>query len=146
LVVASTTIVACDKKEDPPTADAAGDTPTKAPPPAAAGDPPPPPPPPQPGADQAAHGAGAPVSDEQLDRFATAFQEVQQLQSKIEKDLSTAESPADAKALQQEASQEAAAIVEKSGLSMTEYTQIAQRLQGDEALRQRLEEKVRDAG
>lgn len=158
LTVASMVALGCDKKDEQPAV--AANDPGKAPP-AAAGDPPPPTPRPPSGdpaapgagADQAAPGGGHPaadgggtITDEQLEQFASAFREVQQLQSKIESDLSTAQSPTEAKELQQKASQKAAAIVEKSGLSMAEYSQIAQRLQGDEALRKRLDEKVRDSG
>jgi hypothetical protein len=149
---------ACDKKEDENAAAqqnalaggapaaASQDSPTPPPPPDPHAGTPPVPPAPNPhagdpGANPGDGGEGA-ISDEQLDQFARAFLQVQELQGKIEKDLGTAKSPEDAKQLQEQASREASSIVQKAGLSMTQYTQIAQRLQGDEALRARLESRV----
>jgi hypothetical protein len=137
--------VACDKKKDDEPAAAQQKALGGGPPqdPVEANAPPPAPPSPDPrSGDAVPSGSEVDISDEQLDRFARAFMAVQELQSKIEKDLSTAQSPDDAKQLQQKASQQAASIVEKAGLSMTEYGQIAQRLQADEALRERLQSRV----
>jgi hypothetical protein len=158
--LAMTVAAACDKKEDENAAAQqnalAGGAPANSAAPQGSPTPPPPPDPhagtppvpsaPNPHAgDSAANpndGAQGAISDEELDQFAQAFLKVQALQAKIEKDLATAQSPEDAKQLQEQASSEASSIVQKAGLSMTQYTQIAQRLQGDEALRARLESRV----
>jgi ribosome-binding protein aMBF1 (putative translation factor) len=80
------------------------------------------------------------VSDEMLENFAEAATTVQEVQQEYSAQIQAAEDMDQAQTLREEAQQKMVNAVEKSGLSVTEYNLISQRLQSDPALAQRFED------
>jgi hypothetical protein len=85
-----------------------------------------------------AQGEQAQVSDQQLQQFVTAVTGVQSVQESYAQEIEAADDPADAQDLQRAAHSDMVQAVEESGLSISEYNLIAQRLQTDPTLAQRL--------
>jgi siroheme synthase (precorrin-2 oxidase/ferrochelatase) len=83
------------------------------------------------------------VSQEDLDSFAKAYAQVEEVQRKYVPKLENAE-PSDAANLQQEAQQESLQVLKDEGLSAERYNQIATMIQADPALRTRVLEKVEE--
>jgi glucose/arabinose dehydrogenase len=96
------------------------------------------PPAPQPGP---APGA-AEVSDEQLERFADAYTEVAQLRDEYTQQIIQAEDPDRATELQQEANERMIEAVEEKGLSVGEYNMIAEAMDRDPELQERVLQKL----
>jgi len=86
--------------------------------------------------------ATLPVADAKIDQFATAYVAIQSIQSKASQDLSTTSDVAKANAVKAAAEGEMIKAVEKSGLQVEEFNQIAQLMTSDEKLRSRVIEKL----
>jgi hypothetical protein len=82
--------------------------------------------------------AAAEVSDGKLRQFVEAATEVQTVQQEYAGAIQATNEPDKAKSLQQEAQDKMVKAVEDSGLSVSEYNLIAQRLQQDPSLTNRL--------
>lgn len=81
----------------------------------------------------------ASIDDAQLEKFATALNKISQLQEEAMAKLGQVENQEQAQAIQQEANESMVDAVTESGLSVEDYNQIANQLQTDPALQQRLE-------
>ncbi len=82
------------------------------------------------------------VDDSTLDEFAEAFTEVQKVQSELQAELQAVESPEEAQAVQQEVVAKIQEKVESTGMEFQEYMMLAQRLERDPELQQRLEQRM----
>jgi len=80
------------------------------------------------------------ISDEMLEKFVVAMDEVRAVSDKYAEEFQNAEDADQAQEIQQKAQEEMVAAVSDSGLSPEEYNTIVQRVQQDEELRARLEE------
>jgi hypothetical protein len=80
----------------------------------------------------------AEVSEDQLVQFVEAASEVQTVQQEYAAEIQSTQQADEAQALRQEAQEKMVAAVEGAGLSVSEYNLIAQRLQQDPALANRL--------
>ncbi len=105
-----------------------------------AGDAPPPAPQGHPGMGEAQ--AAEPVSDEEIEEFAAAYLQVEDVQEELEAELRAAESQEEAQAIQQRAMGEMQEAVNETGMDFETYAMLAQRLQGDPELIQRVEETI----
>ena len=85
---------------------------------------------------------GEPVSDEDLEAFAAAYLEVEDVQQELEAELHAAESNEQAQEIQQRAINEIRDAVEETGMDFESYGMIAQRLQQDPELIERVEETI----
>lgn len=83
------------------------------------------------------------VSDEKLQQFLSAAINVQEVQREYVAEIQATEDPAQAESLREEAQEEMVTVVEQSGLTVLEFNLIAQQLQNDAALLQRLDELQR---
>ncbi|WP_176442014.1 DUF4168 domain-containing protein [Zobellella denitrificans] len=81
----------------------------------------------------------ASIDDAQLEKFATALNKISQLQEEAMAKLGQVENQEQAQVIQQEANESMVDAVTESGLSVEDYNQIANQLQTDPALQQRLE-------
>ena len=88
--------------------------------------------------------ASAPVSDAKIDQFATAYVAVQHIQAKTSQELSTTTDVSKANQVKAAAETEMIKAVEKSGLQVDEFNQIAQLMSADETLRTKVIEKVQE--
>lgn len=79
------------------------------------------------------------IDDNSLALYVEAATKVQEVREEFQQKIPDAETPEQAQELQQEALQEMAAAVESFGMTVDEYNQIANRLQTDAELRERLE-------
>jgi hypothetical protein len=84
------------------------------------------------------------VSDEKLEQFLAAAINVQDVQREYVAEIQAAEDPAEAENLREAAQEEMVTAVEDSGLSVLEFNLIAQRLQTDATLVQRLDDLQRE--
>ncbi|RUO33609.1 DUF4168 domain-containing protein [Aliidiomarina soli] len=84
--------------------------------------------------------ANEPVSDEQLEQFADALDEIERINDEFVAELEQAENQEEAQELQIAAQSEMVEAVENSGLSVEEYNAIAYRMQNDPEIQQRIEE------
>jgi hypothetical protein len=78
------------------------------------------------------------VSDEQLRQFVDAATEVQSVQEEYAAEIQSTQEADEAQSLRQEAQEKMVEAVEGAGLSVSEYNLIAQRLQEDPSLANRL--------
>ena len=85
---------------------------------------------------------GEAVSDEELEAFAEAYLEVEDVQQELEAELHAAQSNEEAQEIQQRAIAEIRDAVEETGMDFETYGLIAQRLQQDPALIQRVESTI----
>ncbi len=76
--------------------------------------------------------------DDTLMKFTEAMQAVGQVANKYDAEFKKVESPEEAKKIQQAAQSEMVAKIEKTGLSVQTYSTIAQQVQVDEKLRDRV--------
>lgn len=86
-------------------------------------------------------GAGAAmaeVTDQKLEQFVEAIGEVQEVQTSYSERLQSAEDQDEAESLREEARDEMIGAVKDTGLTVDEYNLIAQRLQTDPALAERV--------
>ncbi|MDP1873284.1 DUF4168 domain-containing protein [Phenylobacterium sp.] len=82
--------------------------------------------------------ANAAISDDQVNSFALAMNEISTLNQKYAPQIQGATDDTARTDLQRQAATEMAAAVEKSGISAEQYNQIAQAAQGDAELRARI--------
>ncbi len=87
---------------------------------------------------QSQPGAAEEVTDAQLEQFVDAATEVQTVQQEYAAEIQATQEQAEAQSLRQEAQEKMVEAVEGSGLSVSEYNLIAQRLQQDQSLVERL--------
>lgn len=80
------------------------------------------------------------VSEEKVDKFVTAYVEVQKINKEYSEQLQGAEQPEKATELQQEAQTRMQKAVTDTGLTIPEYQQIASLAGQNEELRSRIEE------
>ncbi|MDP1618774.1 DUF4168 domain-containing protein [Phenylobacterium sp.] len=90
--------------------------------------------------------AAANITDEQVNSFALAMNEVSSLNQKFSAELQAAPDDATRTQIQQQAATEMTQAVEKSGITPTEYNQIAQAAQADAELRARIGQAMQDNG
>lgn len=84
--------------------------------------------------------ANQPISDEQLEQFADALNEIERINDEFVAQLEQAESQEEAQELQIAAQSEMVEAVEDSGLSVEEYNAIAYRMQNDPEIQERIED------
>jgi hypothetical protein len=84
------------------------------------------------------------VSDEKLQQFLSAAINVQDVQREYVAEIQATEDPAQAETLREEAQDEMVSAVEEAGLTVLEFNLIAQRLQNDAELLQRLDQMQRE--
>lgn len=80
----------------------------------------------------------APVSDEALEQFSEAASTVREVRQEYSAEIQSTKDEEKAQALREEAQQKMVVAVQGAGLSVPEYNLIAQRLQSDGELMQRL--------
>jgi hypothetical protein len=84
----------------------------------------------------------AEVTEEQIERFAEAYTEVSQLRDEYTQQIIQAEDPDRATELQQEANERMIEAVEEKGLSVGEYNMIAEAMDRDPELQERVLQKL----
>lgn len=84
----------------------------------------------------------AQIPDEQVEKFVTAYVEVQKINREYSEQLQSTEVPEKATELQQEAQSKMQEAVADSGLTIPEYQQIATRAGQDQDLRTRIQQKM----
>lgn len=107
----------------------------------------------QPGAGQAPptdpmapQGQAETIDDEQLDDFADAFIQTQELGERVEAQMRQAQTQEEAQQIQQQALVELEQEVEATGMDFEEFLMIAERIERDPALQQRLETRLQERG
>jgi hypothetical protein len=93
----------------------------------------------QPGAQQ----QGASFSDEQLKTFAEAVKEVKQISNEYQPKIEAAKSEEDQQVVRQEATAEMVEAIEKKGLSVDQYNQIAMVARTDPETAAKINEHIR---
>jgi len=83
--------------------------------------------------------ARQPVSDQQLQQFVTAMENVRDVQQEYSQAIQETGNMEEAQTLRADAQEEMRGAVEDTGLSVADYNMISQRLQSDPNLAQRLE-------
>lgn len=86
--------------------------------------------------------AQGPVSDEQIESFATALQSVGEIQSEYSAKLAEAQEPEAQQQVQMEAQTKMLQAVEAEGLTAAEYNSLAQRMDSDPELQQRVQAEL----
>lgn len=81
-------------------------------------------------------------SDEQLQQFADASEEIAQVSQKYTKQLQNADDEAKQKELREKANEEMVSVVEDSGMSVEEFNSIGQAIQQDPQLMKRVQGMV----
>lgn len=84
--------------------------------------------------------ANQPISEEQLEQFADALNDIERINDEFVTELEQAESQEQAQELQIAAQSEMVEAVEDSGLTVEEYNAIAYRMQNDPEIQERIEE------
>lgn len=84
------------------------------------------------------------VSEEKVDQFVTAYVEVQKINREYSAQLQAAAEPEQATELQQEAQTKMQKAVTDSGLTVSEYQQIASLANQDAELRERIQEELQN--
>jgi hypothetical protein len=82
------------------------------------------------------------VSDEQIEQFAEAYSEVAQLRDSYTQQIVQAEDPDRATELQQEANEKMIEAVEDKGLTVGEYNMIAEAMDRDPELQERVLQRL----
>ncbi|ABE58392.1 MULTISPECIES: DUF4168 domain-containing protein [Chromohalobacter] len=97
------------------------------------------------GAGQTQQGAAAQnFSDEQLQQFADASQEIAKVSQEYTQKLQNAEDESAQQDLRQEANEEMVSVVEDSGMSVEDFNAIGQAIQQDPELMQRVQGMVQE--
>ncbi len=78
------------------------------------------------------------ISDQDLERFASAESKVSEIRDDFSERLSQAEDQAEAQSLQLEAQEKMVEAVQSEGLAVPKYNEIATRMQTDPELQQRM--------
>lgn len=94
--------------------------------------------------DPATTTASTSVPETKIDQFATAYVAVQHIQAKTSQQLSTTTDVSQANEVKAAAETEMIKAVEKTGLQVDEFNQIAQLMASDEGLRTKVIEKVQE--
>lgn len=81
-----------------------------------------------------------PVTQEQLEQFASALNDIERINDEFVEQLESAETQEQAQELQIAAQSEMVEAVEDSGLSVEEYNAIAYRMQNDPEVQQQIED------
>ncbi|RUO27042.1 hypothetical protein CWE09_10210 [Aliidiomarina minuta] len=81
-----------------------------------------------------------PVTQEQLEQFASALNDIERINDEFVEQLEAAETQEEAQELQISAQSEMVEAVEDSGLSVEEYNAIAYRMQNDPEVQQQIED------
>lgn len=76
------------------------------------------------------------VSDAEMEQFAAAYLEVEQIQMALNEDLQAAQLPEEAQEIQQEANDEMAAAIQSEGLDVERFSLIVQAINSDPALQE----------
>lgn len=84
--------------------------------------------------------ANQPITEEQLEQFADALDEIERINDEFVAQLEQAESQEQAQELQIAAQSEMVEAVEDSGLTVEEYNAIAYRMQNDPEIQARIED------
>lgn len=85
------------------------------------------------------------ISDEQLEKFSGAFDDIQEIRTKFQQRLESVQDPEQAQQLQQQANQEMLQAVEGNGMDPQEYNEIARAVNGDPEVQKRFEEIRKDS-
>jgi hypothetical protein len=88
----------------------------------------------------------APVSEEKLEQFVTALNEVHAIRNEAAHELEETTDPQDAQAVQQKAQQQMIEAVEEAGLTIEEYNQIATMMSSDPELQERISARLEERG
>ena len=83
------------------------------------------------------------VSQADLEKFAAAYGQIQQVRAEYGRKLQQTEDQAKREELKQEGQQEMIAAIEEEGLELSEYQQIGRRLNNDQELRSRLQQVMK---
>jgi hypothetical protein len=86
------------------------------------------------------------IDEAKLDKFVSAYSEVLQLQKEANEKQSTTADPAANQALANETQSKMTTAVQRSGLEIDEFNQIAQQMLKDEDLRSRIAAKLQMRG
>ena len=84
------------------------------------------------------------ISDEQLERFSGAYEDVREIQAKAETQLGSAQDTQQAEQVQQQANEEMLKAVQDNGLEADEFNQIARAVNTDPDVQKRLEKIQQD--
>ncbi|MGX5915671.1 DUF4168 domain-containing protein [Aliidiomarina sp. Khilg15.8] len=84
--------------------------------------------------------ANEPVTDEQLEQFAAALDDIESINDDFVAQLEQAETQEEAQELQIAAQSEMVEAVEDSGLTVEEYNAIAYRMQNDPEIQEKIED------
>lgn len=84
----------------------------------------------------------APLQEEKLDQFADAYLAIEEIEKAASAELSTAKDPSTASEIKAKAEERILSAVERSGLRLDEFNQIAELAAVDAALRMKLADKV----
>jgi preprotein translocase subunit SecF len=82
------------------------------------------------------------VSDQEATSFANAFNAVREIQKQYSQEIQGVQDESQIKKLQQKYTDKMINQVENNGLSVDRYNEIAQAMQRDESLRQKIEKKM----
>lgn len=88
--------------------------------------------------------ASEPVTDAQLEKFAAAYGELQQVRSEYGRKMKQAEEEAKQQELRKEGQQEMVSAIRGEGLKIAEYRRIGQQLNSNEELRSRLQQMMQE--
>lgn len=86
------------------------------------------------------------VSEEQLEQFAAAYGDIQEVRAEYVPKLQEAEGEEEQAKLQEEGQQEMVEAIESNGMDVAEYQEIGQALNSDEELQNRLQELMEEQG
>lgn len=83
-----------------------------------------------------------PMTEQTIDTFVDAFVTVQEIRDEFAERLHSASDEAEARAMQQDAQQQMIRAVERLGISVQEYNDVAMALQDDPELMRKVQEKA----
>ena len=86
----------------------------------------------------------APITDQKIEQFATAYVAVQSIQERAASDLQTAKDPAAQDKVKQNAESDMIAAVQKSGLQVEEFNQIVETMTADATVREKVAAKLQE--
>ena len=88
--------------------------------------------------------ASEPVTDAQLEKFATAFGDIRKVRAQYQQKLRQASNKEDKAQLKKEGRRSMMAAIQNAGLDVAEYQRIGKRLNQDQALQKRLQKMMQD--
>jgi len=86
--------------------------------------------------------SGGEVDEQSLQGFADAYAAVQDIRRELTQELSSAQDESQAREIQQQAQERMVRAVQDAGLTPQEYNQIAQQMNSDQELRERVQEAL----